>query len=142
MKKILFLTLLISTVFFCKAQTISSNLPVKDSLVLKGDFWKGVKYSYQGVDNVDIRKVRKTLNIDNENAMLMHQAKTTKVISMVSAVAGGMSMGVSVSTWLAGGKFSVPLFASGAGLMALSLPISALSVKKMRKAVARFNAAH
>lgn len=140
MKKFLLLSVLISAVFFCQAQTSDIYTPKKDTLTLNGNMWKGVKYSYQGVNNVDIRKVRKMLNIDNQNAKLIRQAKTAKVVSMVAAVTGGLSIGVSVNTWLAGGEFSVPFAAVGGGLMALSLPISSLSVKKMRKAVARFNA--
>lgn len=140
MKKFILLAVLIFVAVFCNAQTSNVNTPQKDSLILNGDMWKGVKYSYQGVNNVDIRKVRKMLNIDNQNAILMRQAKTSKVISLVSAVAGVLCVGVSVNTWLAGGDFNVPFAAVGGGLMAFSLPISSLSVKKMRKAVARFNA--
>lgn len=140
MKKFLLLAVLFLAVSFCKAQTSNMDTPKRDSLILYGNMWKGVKYSYQGVNNVDIRKVRKMLNIDNQNATLMRQSKTAKVVSLVSAVSGALSIGISVNTWLAGGEFSVPFAAVGGGLMALSLPISSLSVKKMKKAVARFNA--
>ena len=139
MKKFLLLSVLISAVFFCQAQTSDIYTPKKDTLTLNGNMWKGVKYSYQGVNNVDIRKVRKMLNIDSENAKLMREAKTRKVMSMVSVATGGLCIGASVNTWLAGGKFNVPLVVFGGQLMLISLPLSSASVKKMRQAVARFN---
>lgn len=139
MKKIALLTILLVSVIFCNAQIPMPQAAVKDSIILNGNMWKGVKYSYQDSKNVDIRRIRKMLNIDSKNSLLIKQAQNAKLISRVAAVAGGICLGFSVTTFIADGKINVPIVATGGALVAISLPISYISIKKMRQAVFRYN---
>jgi hypothetical protein len=140
MKKIAFLALLVTSFLLCQAQTDSSQIALKNKITLNGNMWKGVKYSYSGSNNVDIRKIRTMLNIDNQNATFIKQAQCAKIIGRVTAVTGGICLGFGINDILGGGKFNVPLMAIGGGLIGVSIPISSLSVSKMRKAVNRYNA--
>ncbi len=139
MKKIALLTILLAWVFFCNAQTQIPQTTVKDSINLNGNMWRGVKYSYQDSKNVDIRRIRKMLNIDSENGLLIKQAQNAKLISRVAAVAGGICLGFSATSFIADGKVNVPIIAAGGALVAISLPISSIYIRKMRKAVFRYN---
>ncbi len=139
MKKIGLLVILISSVIFCKAQLPMPQTTVKDTISINGNMWKGIKYSYQESKNVEIRRIRKMLNIDSENALLIKQAQNAKLISRVAAVAGGIFLGFSVTSFIADGKVNVPIVATGGALVAVSLPISHISIKKMRQAVLRYN---
>lgn len=139
MKKITLLLILISSVIFCNAQIPMPQTTVKDSITINGNIWKGIKYSYQDSKNVEIRRIRKMLNIDSKNALLIKQAKNAKLISRVAAVAGGICLGFSLTSFIADGKVNVPIVATGGALVAVSLPISFISTKKMRQAVFRYN---
>ncbi len=140
MKKFIFLSLLIASFLMCRAQTDSTKITPKSNITLTGNMWKGIKYSYNGSNNVDIRKIRTMLNIDNTNATLIKQAKNAKIISRVAAVAGGICLGFGINSYLGEADFNTPLIVTGGVLIGVSLPISSLSVNKMRGAVKRYNA--
>jgi hypothetical protein len=140
MKKLIFLSLLITSFVMGKAQTDSTQITPKNTITINGNMWKGVKYSYNGSNNVDIRKIRTMLNIDNTNAILMKQAKNAKIISRVAAVAGGICLGFGINSYLGEADFNTPLIVTGGVLIGVSLPLSSLSVNKMRRAVKRYNA--
>ena len=139
MKKITLLLILLSSVFFCNAQTVSPQTTLKDTITLNGNMWKGIKYTYQGNNNVDIRRIKKMLNIDKQNLLLIKQAHNAKLLSMVAAVSGGICLGFGLNSYLANGDFNVPLMATGGMLVGVSLPLSSISIKKMKQAVSRFN---
>lgn len=137
MKKTTLLLFITLSVIICKAQLQISNN--RDSISLYGNMWKGIKYSYQDSKNVDIRRIKKTLNIDNENAKLIKKAESAKLVSRVLAVAGGICLGFSVTSFIADGKINVPIVATGGSLIAISLPLNYISIKKMKEAVTRYN---
>lgn len=139
MKKNTLLLILTLSVIVCKAQLQIPVTTVKDTITLNGNMWKGIKYSYQDSKNVDIRRIRKMLNIDSKNALLIKQAQNAKLISRVAAVTGGICLGFSVTSFIADGKVNVPIVATGGALVAFSLPISYISIKKMKQAVFRYN---
>lgn len=140
MKKIILLSVFLSSILFCKAQVDSAKIVSKNPITVNGTLWKGIKYSYNGTPNMDIRKVRTMLNIDNQNATLLKQAKNAKLISRIVAVTGGIFLGFGLNSYLSQADFNVPVIVGGAALIGLSLPISSLSIRKMKKAVGRYNA--
>ncbi|TAF46547.1 MAG: hypothetical protein EAZ51_01000 [Sphingobacteriales bacterium] len=139
MKKFVFVILFIGSFLLCKAQTDSTKISLNKPITLHGNIWKGVKYSYGGSNNVDIRKIRTMLNIDNQNTVLLKQAQNAKLISRITAVVGGICVGFGLNSYLSQADFNVPLVVSGAALIGVSLPLSSLSVSKMKKAVGRYN---
>gem|GEM_PF-4373710 len=140
MKKIILLSLFVTSILVCNAQVDSAKITSNNPIIVNGTLWKGITYSYKGTPNVDIRKVRTMLNIDNQNAILLKQAKNAKLISRITAVTGGIFLGFGLNSYLSRADFNVPVIVGGAALIGASIPISSLSISKMKKAVGRFNA--
>lgn len=141
MKKIIIVAFLVISAICLKAQNTKPNVIVKDSIYMYGGILKGYKFAYRDTKNVEIRRLRTMLNIDKENATYLKKAKTSKIVSTITGVVGGVLVGFSTASFIAGADINrvAPITIAGGALIAISIPLSIGYGKNMRKAVGRFN---
>ncbi len=108
-----------------------------DMLYLKSDFW-GNKF-YKGDTIYSINGVLEELAANEQPYNLMLNAKKDNTFAQIFGAAGGLLIGWSVGTAIGGGEPKWYLAGIGAGLVAISIPISINFKKKANQALQEHN---
>lgn len=129
-KQFLTATLLVSLALTSAAQQSSE-------LTMKSNFW-GTKF-YKGDSIMSVNGVLETMAPFEAPYNQMLLAKKDFVATQVLAAIGGVLIGWPVGTALVGGQPQWILAGIGAGIIVISLPISANFSKKAKEALATYN---
>lgn len=134
---LLLFTVLITTAAASFAQNVSSR-PASDSIVIVKRFGG---YQFFKNDRQMSMSQLQTMFQDNDQAYKEIKAsRSAATASSVIGYAGGFLIGWPLGTAVGGGKPVWALAAVGAGLTAVSIPLSIHAKKKARSAVAKYNA--
>ncbi len=130
MKRIfLILTFALVAIISCNAQKIE----------IKKVFGGGYLYKQNG-NRITMNNLVKAMESNTEAFTLMKKAQSNTILATVIGGLGGALIGFPIGTALGGGKANWTLAGIGAGLAAISIPISAKANKNARKAVEIYNA--
>ena len=133
MQRLLLVIILASTVFNSYAQRSTS-----DTIVMVKRFG-GYQY-FKNDRQMSMPQLEKMF-LDNEKAYKeIRAARAASTTSSVLGYIGGFCIGWPIGTAIGGGKPMWGMAAVGAGITAISIPISISANKKARSAVARYNA--
>jgi hypothetical protein len=108
-----------------------------DSISMKKVF--GGYQFYQGEQRLNMRQLVNTMKPDPLAYDQIRSAKSSYNLAMVFSYAGGFMIGWPLGTAIAGGDPEWVLAGIGAGLIAITIPISRSFNKKAQKAVDTFN---
>ena len=139
MKKTLLLTfvmLTISTINFAQ-EAINITPNQTDSIELKKIF--GGYQFYQNDKLLKFKQLDNLIKSNNEAYDQFKSSKSSRTIATILGYAGGFMIGWPLGTAIAGGKPNWVIAGAGAGLTAISIPISINSNKKLKKAVSIYN---
>lgn len=132
MKKITTIIFLLTIVFsFTFGQT--SN----DSISMKKVF--GGYQFYQGEKLLNMNQLVKAIQPNEQAYKQIKSAKSTYTMAMVLSYAGGFMIGWPIGTALGGGEPNWTMAGIGAGLVAVTIPISQSFNKKAKLAVDTYN---
>lgn len=128
MKKII-LTLMIglATMTICNAQKIEMK-----------KVFGGYQYTQDG-NKMTMGKLVKVMESNSDALKFMKKAKSNNVLASILGGAGGALIGFPIGTAIGGGKANWTLVGIGAGLVAISIPISSGVNKNAKKAVELYN---
>ena len=126
-KFLMTLTFAIATMTFCSAQQIE----------IKKNFW-GYKF-IQNEKSLSMNGLARTM-INNEEAhSLIKKAKKKIVIANITAVAGGLLIGLPIGTAARGNDADWNLALIGSGFVAVSIPLSISATRNTKKAIEIYN---
>ncbi len=125
---ILILSIALAAVISCNAQKIE----------MKKVFGGGYQYK-QNDKRVTMNNLVKAMENNPTAYTLMKKAQSNTMLAAVTGGLGGALIGFPIGTAIAGGKANWTLAGIGAGLAAISIPISAKANKNARKAVELYN---
>ncbi len=134
MKYLLFLVISL----FLLANSQTSQAQVADTLYLKSTFW-GNKF-YKGDTIYGINAVLEELAANEQPYNLMLNAKKDNTFAQIFGAAGGLLIGWPLGTAISGGEPKWYLAGIGAGLVAISIPLSINFRKKANQALHDHNA--
>jgi hypothetical protein len=122
MRKIVFVLLLIPMISFSQ-----DKLEVK-----KGKF-------YRGTELLNVKDFTLSMESNPEAFKLANSAKSSYSAANVLGFIGGFMVGWPLGTAIGGGDPEWGLLAAGAGVLAIAIPISVSSTKKMKAAAEIYN---
>lgn len=99
----------------------------------------GYKYSQNG-NAMTMKDLVKTMASNQEAYQLIKKAQSNNTLASIIGFAGGGLIGFPIGTAIGGGDANWVLAGVGAGLVAISIPISSGVNKKAKEAVALYNA--
>ncbi len=134
MKYLLFLIITLSILGYSQ----TSLAQTADTLYLHSTFW-GNKF-YKGDTIYSINAVLEELAANEQPYNLMLSAKKDNVFTQLLGAAGGILIGWPVGTAIGGGEPKWYLAGIGAGLVAISIPLSINFRKKANQALQDHNA--
>ena len=117
--------------------TLSISNLYSQEIQLKKTFF-GYKF-VQNNETIKMNQVYKSMKSNNQAYKLMKKAKSNNTISGIIGFVGGGMMGWPIGRSFAGEKFNWTLFGIGAGIAAISIPISGKSIKDTKKAIDIYN---
>jgi outer membrane lipoprotein SlyB len=126
-KTILTLILALATITICNAQKIEMK-----------KVFGGYQYTQDG-NQMTMGKLVKAMESNSEALKFMKKAKSNNVIASIISGAGGALIGFPIGTAIGGGDANWTLAGIGAGLVAISIPISSGVNKNAKKAVELYN---
>lgn len=126
-KTFLILILAISSINFCHAQKIESK-----------KIFGGYKYTLNG-EKMTMRDLVQTMKADATSSEQIKKAQSNNTIATIIGGIGGGLIGWPLGTAAGGGDPNWTLAAIGAGLIAVSIPISSGAYKKTNQAVESYN---
>lgn len=129
--RILLIILFFGIVIASKAQTPS------DSIFIQKNFF-GYKF-YQKDTRLNFNQLPYIMEGDQEAYRLIKKASSTNTISAIISGTGGFLVGWQLVTALVGGDPNWTLAGVGAGLIVISIPISAKSYRQSLQAVNTYN---
>ena len=124
-------------VFFLFAASSEGQAQNADTLYLYSNFW-GNKF-YKGDTIFSINAVLEELAIKEQPYNLMLNAKKDNTFAQIFGAAGGLLIGWPLGTALGGGEPKWFLAGIGAGLVAISIPLSINFKKKANEALNMHN---
>jgi uncharacterized membrane protein YkgB len=116
---------------FCFGQT------TKDPISIKVGFG-GIKF-YQDEQKLNMQDIKSMMQ---SNPQAYQQIKSTQSANTIAAIIGGIGgvlVGIPIGTAIAGKDANWALAGIGAGLIAVSIPISLKAIKHAKKAVSIYN---
>ncbi len=122
---------------FIIAISTDSKAQNADTLYLKSNFW-GNKF-YKGDTIYSINGVLEELAVNEQPYNLMLSAKKDNTFAQIFGAAGGLLIGWPIGTAISGGEPKWYLAGIGAGLVAISIPISINFKKKANEALKNHN---
>ncbi len=134
MKYLLFLVITLSIL----GNSQASQAQTADTLYLHSTFW-GNKF-YKGDTIYGINGVLEELATNEQPYELMLSAKKDNVFAQLFGAAGGLLIGWPIGTAIGGGEPQWYLAGIGAGLTAISIPLSINFKKKANQALYKHNA--
>lgn len=133
-----FATLMISTMVF--AQQISDQAQSQTDSVEIKKVLGGYQFYHEG-QQLKFKQLENLLKSNEQAYQQIKSSKSSRVIATILGSAGGFMIGWPLGTAIAGGKPNWTIAGIGAGLTAISVPISIGSNKKLKRGVAAYNAA-
>lgn len=128
MKKIILtFSIAISTLAICNAQKIEME-----------KVFGGYKYTQNGTQ-MTMKDLVKTMASNQQAFDLIKKAQSNNTIASIIGFAGGGLIGWPIGTSLGGGDANWTLAGIGAGLVAITIPISSNVNKKAKQAVELYN---
>ena len=109
----------------------------QDKLALKSNFW-GNRF-YKGDTLISVNQVLEEMAPNEANYNLMKSAKKDFVTVQLLGAAGGLLFGWPIGASIAGGDPNWTLVGVGAGILAVSIPISINFKKKATSAITKHN---
>ncbi len=132
MKKIgILISLLIMSLSFTFGQTTN------DSITMKKIF--GGYQFYQGGERLNMSQLVNTMQMNEKAYKEIKSAQSTYTLGMIVGFAGGFMVGWPLGSALGGGKPDWTIAGIGAGLIAVSIPISRKFNRQAKKAVNSYN---
>ncbi|MGN7783063.1 hypothetical protein ACTJIJ_00995 [Niabella sp. 22666] len=128
-KTILILALLLTA--------IGATAQINDAIEIRKRFG-GVTF-YQNGTQLKSRELKNTLKTRAEAYNIYQSSKAVTTVSTILGYTGGFMMGWSLGTALGGGKPNWAIGGVGAGLVAVSIPLSISANKKVKRAVDSYN---
>lgn len=126
-KTILTLTIVLSALTFCNAQKIEIE-----------KVFGGYKYSQNG-NFMTMRDLVKTMASNQQAFQLIKKAQSSNTLASIIGSLGGGLVGFPIGTAIGGGDANWTLAGIGAGLVAISIPISSKANKNAKSAVELYN---
>jgi len=128
MKKIILsLIIALTTITICSGQKIEME-----------KVFGGYKITQNG-NQMTMKSLVKTMESNQEAFDLIKKAKSSNTIASILAFSGGGLIGWPLGTALGGGKANWALAGIGAGLVAITIPISSGINKKLKQSVELYN---
>ncbi len=125
-------------VFILIAFSISlSFAQSSDSFTIKKSF--GSYQIYKGEQVIRMNKVVKAFESNELAYLQIKSAQSTNTLSKIISYPGAFMIGWSLGAALAGGEPNWMIGGVGAGLLAISIPISISSAKKAQQAIDTYN---
>jgi len=124
---LLTLTLVFATLTVCTAQQIE----------IKRVFGANI-YKLDG-KNLTMGKLAKTVETNTEAFEIIKKTQTNRIIALIVGCTGSGMIGWQIGTSSRGGDANWAMAGVGAGLVAISLPISLRADKKIKEAVQLYN---
>jgi len=116
--------------------TYKTRLPYvsdSDSIIVRN---KMVYYQSQAIDG---NRMLELVKSNNEAGRKLESARAPGVISYILSYAGGFCIGWPIGTLIGGGEPEWGMVGAGAGLVALAIPFSSISVNRTREAINIYN---
>lgn len=141
MNKLILLTFAALTISLAgMAQEIDNPMQGRrDSVEMKKAF--GSYQFYHEGRQLKMKQLEELLKSNEQAYQQLRSSRSSRTISTILGFAGGFMIGWPLGTAIAGGEPNWALAGVGAGVVAVSIPISASANKKMKKAVSIYNAA-
>ncbi len=108
-----------------------------DSFYIKPSFW-GYSF-YKGTTKYSMNDMLEEVSPNKTTFALMKNAKNNYVFSQITSFTGGFLVGIPLGRALAGGEPNWALLGIGAGLIAISIPLTINFKKKANEALFRHN---
>lgn len=126
---LIFFSFLVSS--FSYAQTTTQPVELKK-------VFGGYQF-YQGTKRLTMNKLVNSLKSNSESYAEIKKAQTNYYISSLIGGVGGFMVGFPIGTAMGGGEANWKMAGIGAGIIALSVPISIRCNKQIKKATEIFN---
>lgn len=110
----------------------------QDEISINYSSWSGVSFSQNGI-SYTFKEAIPLMQSNQEAYQLLKSAKSSSDFANVLGAAGGFMVGWPIGTAIGGGDPNWTLAAVGAGLIAISIPISGGAKKKAQSAVDKYN---
>lgn len=120
-------------------QETNSRRSPADTIDMASSFFSGFRFyvANQRIDNKELKTLLKTNGVAFAQ---FKSANTSGAFSTILGYTGGFLIGWPIGTAIAGGKPNWALAGIGAGLTAVSIPLSISAKKKLKSAVSTYNA--
>ena len=119
------------------ASAYSFGQTSSDSIVMEKVFG-GYKF-YQGGKSLSMNQLVNVMESNEQAYKQMRSAQTTLTLTSVIGFAGGFMVGWPIGAAIAGGEPNWALAGAGAGLIAISIPLSIKFNKQAKQAVDNYN---
>lgn len=126
-----YLALLFILIFFISSKSFSQDT------LLRYD--KETKKVYEGKKEMNMDNLFKLMRPNKETFELIVSARDCKFYSNVFAIPGGLVIGFPIGSFLITNNFNWPVFAIGAGLIGISIPLHLRYVKQRERAIKSYN---
>jgi hypothetical protein len=133
---LLLIAVLITTVTTSTAQNANTKTSSDSILIIKK--FGGYQF-YKNDRQLNMNQLQAVLEVNNEAYKDIKSARSATTFSSILGYAGGFLIGWPIGTAMGGGKPNWTMAAVGAGLTAISIPISISAKKKARSAVSKYN---
>jgi len=130
-----FIILFFATLIF--GASLNAQSQSTDKLEMRTNFF-GSKF-YKGDTIIGINQVLEEMATNEAVYNLMISAKKDNVFAQLLGAAGGLMLGFTLGTSLGGGEPNWTIGGIGAGLIAISIPISSNFKKKAHSAIEQHN---
>lgn len=139
MKKLLLTPIVACVGYAAAAQDLAITPTGEDeSIRVEGNSFLGMRF-YQRNKTLTLSEARQLVAKNSLAYEEMSKAYNRNMLSLVFGAAGGFCIGYPLGTALAGGKPSWAMAAVGAGLVAITIPISISATKHAREGVRLHN---
>src|SRR5687768_322902 len=133
---LLLIAVLIITVTTSTAQNANTKTSSDSILIIKK--FGGYQF-YKNDRQLNMNQLQAVLEVNNEAYKDIKSARSATTFSSILGYAGGFLIGWPIGTAMGGGKPKWAMAAVGAGLTAISIPLSISAKKKARSAVSKYN---
>ncbi len=132
MKQLTFLlTLFVLGITWATAQTPADSIRIKP-------VFGGYQF-YQGEKRLTVNQLTQALQVNQQAYTQIKKAKTSLTMATILGGVGGFMVGWPIGTAIAGGEANWAMAGIGAGIIAVSIPISSSFNRQAKNAVATFN---
>ncbi len=133
---LLLIAVLITTVTASTAQNTNTKTSSDSILIIKK--FGGYQF-YKNDRQLNMNQLQTVLEVNNEAYKDIKSARSVTTFSSILGYAGGFLIGWPIGTAIGGGKPNWAMAGVGAGLTAISIPLSISAKKKAKSAVVKYN---